>query len=67
MFLFLNQNICCGPSLELSWQDGSNEGSQYMFFMENYKKLSLIIPINSSVEHYVQFFDGCLDYFVNPY
>ena len=35
--------------------------------MENYKKLSLIIPINSSVEHYVQFFDGCLDYFVNPY
>ena len=35
--------------------------------MENYKKLSLIIPINSCVEHYVQFFDGCLDYFVNPH
>ena len=36
--------------------------------MENYKKkISLLIPINSSVEHYMQLFDGCLDYFVNPH
>ena len=26
-FLFLNENISCDPSLELSQQDGSNEGS----------------------------------------
>ena len=27
IFLFLNENICCDPSLEPSWQDGSNDGS----------------------------------------
>ena len=26
IFLFLNENICCDPSLEPSLQDGSNEG-----------------------------------------
>ena len=30
-FLFLNENICCDPSLEPSPRDGSNEGSQHMF------------------------------------
>ena len=35
-FLFLNKNVCCDPSLELSREDGSNGGSQNMFFMENY-------------------------------
>ena len=30
-FLFLNENICCDPSLEPSHRDGSNEGSQSMF------------------------------------
>ena len=29
--LFLNENICCDPSLELSSQDGSNLGSQHVF------------------------------------
>ena len=29
-FLFLNENICCDPSLEASLQDGSNDGSQNM-------------------------------------
>ena len=32
---FLNENICCDPSLELSWQDGSNEGSQNRFLQTN--------------------------------
>ena len=28
-FLFLNVNICCDPSVELSWQDGSNQGCPF--------------------------------------
>ena len=27
------KNVFCDPSLEQSHQDGSNEGSQYMFFV----------------------------------
>ena len=41
-FLFLNETICCDPSLEPSPQDGSNDGSQSMFLwknMDNYPKL----------------------------
>ena len=26
IFLFLNKNVCCDPSLEPSLQDGSNDG-----------------------------------------
>ena len=29
--LFLNENVCCDPSLEPSQQDGSNDGSQHTF------------------------------------
>ena len=39
IFLFLNVNIFCDPSLEPSRRDGSNEGSQNMFLwrhMGNY-------------------------------
>ena len=38
-FLFLNENICCDPSLEPSQRDGSKNGSQHTFKrsnMENY-------------------------------
>ena len=38
-FLLLNENICCDLSLEPSWRDGTNYGSQHMFLwrnMENY-------------------------------
>ena len=31
IFLILNENICCDPSLEPSHQDGSNDRSQNMF------------------------------------
>ena len=31
IFLFLNKNIICDPSLEPSQRDGSNDGSQNMF------------------------------------
>ena len=34
-FLFLNENICCDPSLEPSQRDGSNDGSQTMFLWRN--------------------------------
>ena len=36
---YLIENICFDPSLELSQQDGSNDGTQHMFHksnMENY-------------------------------
>ena len=32
IYLFFNKNIHCDPSLEPSQQDGSNEGSQCMFY-----------------------------------
>ena len=31
IFLFLNKNICCDPSLEPSQGDRSNDGSQNKF------------------------------------
>ena len=45
-FLFLKENICCDPSLEPSRRDGSNGGSQYMFYGEMWlfiPKLSLLL------------------------
>ena len=38
--MFLYRNICCDPSLELSHQDSSNEGSQHMVVVEKYEKIS---------------------------
>ena len=32
-FLFLNKNLCCDPSVELSRRDGSNDGSQHTLWM----------------------------------
>ena len=29
--LFLNENVCCDPSLGPAQQDGSNDGSQHMY------------------------------------
>ena len=34
-FLFLNENICCDPSLESTHQGGSNHGSQNMILCRN--------------------------------
>ena len=51
---FNNKNIHCDPSLELPRRDGSNEGSQLLFFGE-YAKLSLNYPcypiLSSSFKH----------------
>ena len=41
-------NIYCDPSLEPSHQDSSNEGSQYMFLMENMANYPKIMPVTSS-------------------
>ena len=35
IFLFLNKNICCDPSIKLSWQDCSNEESHLRLLWSN--------------------------------
>ena len=42
IFNFLNEDICCDPSLEPPQRDGSNDGSQniYVFTV----KIQIIIP-----------------------
>ena len=35
LLLFLNENIYCDPSLELSERDGCNDGSQNRFLWRN--------------------------------
>ena len=35
ILLFLNENICCDPSLEPSQGDSSNDGSQNTFLCRN--------------------------------
>ena len=47
-FLFLNENICCDPSLEPSQQDGSNDGSQYMFLWKNMDNYPETVPVTPS-------------------
>ena len=37
IFLFLSLKHICDPSLEPSRRDGSNEGSQHMFWLRNKK------------------------------
>ena len=39
-FLFLEENICCGYSLEVPHQGASNEYPQHMFSLRNKKYLS---------------------------
>ena len=49
-FLFLNENICCDPSLEPSQKDNSNDGSQNMFLWklnDNYPKIIPVTPFLS--------------------
>ena len=41
-FLFLNENICCGNSLEAPQRDTSNENAQHMFSWRNKKKFTWI-------------------------
>ena len=38
IIFLISQNICCDPSLELSCQDSSNDGSQNMFLWRNGKR-----------------------------
>ena len=51
-FLFLNENICCDPSLEPSQRFGSNDGSQNKFLWRNTANYPQIIPLTPSyLEH----------------
>ena len=50
--LFLNVNIRCGPSLELSHWNASNDGSQCMFLLSYMENFPLIYPVTLSyLEH----------------
>ena len=40
IFLILIETICCDSSFELSYQDGSDEGSHHIFYAD----LTKIIP-----------------------
>ena len=40
-FLFLDENICCGYSLEASQRGASNESPQHMFLSRNKKDISI--------------------------
>ena len=52
IFLFLNKNISCDPSLEPSQRDGSNVGSQNMFLWRIIANYPKIIPVTPSyLEH----------------
>ena len=48
--MFLKINIFCHPSLEPSRRDGSNEGSQHMFWLGNKKNYLQIIPVTPHLE-----------------
>ena len=48
IFLLLNTNICCDPSLEPSQREGSNDGSENMFLLKNLHNYLLIIPVTPS-------------------
>ena len=40
-FLFLNENICCGYSLEAPHRGTSNEYPQHMFLLRNKKDITI--------------------------
>ena len=43
-FLFLNENICCGYSLEAPWRGASNAYLQHMFSLRNTRGASNEYP-----------------------
>ena len=58
IFLFLNENLCCDPSLELSQWDGSTERSQNVFVWRNMAHYPKIIPVTLSyLEHCIYQFE----------
>ena len=44
----MGHKICCDPSLELSWQDSSDDGSENMFLLRNMSKYPSAITVTSS-------------------
>ena len=47
IFLIFHKNICYDPSLEPSHRDGSNEGSQCIFYFRN--KENYQVPVVQSI------------------
>ena len=62
IFLFLIETISCDPSSEPSNQDGSDEGSQYMFLCR-INKFSLIITKYSLISYALSMYVGTPLYF----
>ena len=54
-FLFLNENICCGYSLEVPWWGASNEYPQHMFSSRNKKNIMWIPPLICSYEEWYKY------------
>ena len=50
-FLFLDENICCGYSLEAPHRGASNEYPQHMFSSRNKKNIMWIPPLICSYEY----------------
>ena len=55
-FLFLNENICCGYSLEAPRRGATNEYPQHMFSSRNKKHIMWILPLICSYDMIVQIF-----------
>ena len=51
MFL-IKENRCCDPSLEPSWHDGSNDGSQNRFLWRKMANYPQIIPVTPSYQEH---------------
>ena len=51
----LFENICCDPSLESSWRDGSNDGSHHVFLWENEENYTCH-PLLYGAQHLYCFF-----------
>ena len=48
--IFLDENICCGYSLEAPWRGASNEYPQHMFSSRNKKNIMWIPPLICSYD-----------------
>ena len=49
IFLFLNENICCGYSLEVPWRGTSNEYPQHMFLSRKKKNIDTFWLIKNAL------------------
>ena len=48
----VKENICCDPSLEPSWHDSPNDGSQNRYLWRNMANYPQIIPVTPSYQEH---------------